>query len=93
MSKSEDSETQTNLSEFQTAAEIADEGYDKPNWTPMANEETDTGTRTRCGNCGKTVTQQFARVFGNNDDEIWGCPECKSYRELKDGALPNHGGL
>lgn len=88
MSKSDERETQTDLSEFQTAAEIDESGYEKPNWQPMAHDETDTGSRTRCGNCGETVSQDFARVFGNNDDEIGGCPNCKSFRDMKDGALP-----
>ena len=92
------SKTQTDLNDFEQPESDESEREDekrqtRPNWTPMANDETDTGSRTRCGNCGETVSQQFARVFGNNDDEIWGCPDCKSYRELKDGALPNHGGL
>lgn len=87
MSKSEDQPDQANLSEFQTAADIVDDGYERPNWNPMADDETDTGTRTRCGNCDKTVSQQFARVFGDNENTIFGCPSCRSYRELKDGAV------
>lgn len=91
MSKPEEqSEIQTDLSEFQTAAEIDEGGYEKPNWTPMGHDETDTGSRIRCGNCGNTVSQQFGRVFGNNEDEIGSCPDCATYREMQDGALPSN---
>lgn len=39
-----------------------------------------------CLNCGSRVTVRFARVFGNNDDEVYGCPECRGVRELYEGA-------
>lgn len=35
-----------------------------------------------CQNCGSFVTVDFARVFGNNDDEVNGCPECTSFNQL-----------
>jgi hypothetical protein len=37
-------------------------------------------------NCGSKVTQRFARVFGDNEDEIHGCPECRGLNELCEGA-------
>ena len=83
MSKSE-TDPQTDLSEFQTAAEIAEEGYDKPEWTPMADDEEEKDDC--CQNCGNSVTLQFRRVFGDNDNVVHGCPDCSTYRELKDGA-------
>ena len=39
-----------------------------------------------CINCGSKVTQRFARVFGDNEDDIHGCPECCGLNELCDGA-------
>lgn len=36
----------------------------------------------RCIECENKVTQQFARVFGDNYDNVYGCPECTTYREL-----------
>lgn len=37
-----------------------------------------------CGNCGEYVTRHFVRVFGI-DGEVYGCPECSTYRELHAG--------
>lgn len=81
---------QSDLTEFYTGREVRDE---KPNWTPIENaeEQLDTNNRVRCGNCNETVSKQFARVFGNNDDEIDRCPDCATYREIKDGAVPEQG--
>ncbi|MFP8953061.1 hypothetical protein ACLI4Z_08835 [Natrialbaceae archaeon A-arb3/5] len=39
----------------------------------------------RCRNCGTHVTQQFARVFGDNGDVVHGCPACTTYREMQSG--------
>ncbi|MDZ7729840.1 MAG: hypothetical protein U5K37_00740 [Natrialbaceae archaeon] len=55
-------------------------------WTP--DESSSAGTR--CQNCGTHVTQQFARVFGDNGDIVHGCPACTTYREMQSGRhLPN----
>lgn len=32
------------------------------------------------------VTGQFARVFGDNDDDVYGCPNCCGVKELYNGA-------
>ncbi|WP_227353791.1 DUF7563 family protein [Haladaptatus salinisoli] len=40
----------------------------------------------RCRNCGAFVTQEFARVFGNNDDEVFGCLDCMSATKVKNGG-------
>lgn len=42
---------------------------------------------TTCRGCGATVTLQFARVFGDREDRISKCPNCATYRDLKDGAF------
>lgn len=44
------------------------------------------GTATECRNCGAHVTRRFARVMGNNDDEVYGCPRCLTLGELMSGA-------
>ena len=31
----------------------------------------------RCQNCGSTVTEDYARVFGDNDNQVHGCTECE----------------
>lgn len=48
-------------------------------------DERDWGTATRCSNCGRHVTGRFARVMGDNDNEVFGCPRCSGYRELTSG--------
>ncbi len=31
-----------------------------------------------CQNCGGHVSRQFARVLGDNDDVVHGCPDCST---------------
>lgn len=31
-----------------------------------------------CTNCNSEVSEQFARVLGDNDDEIHACPACSA---------------
>lgn len=40
----------------------------------------------RCRNCDSHVTEQFARVFGDNQDHVHNCIDCASNRDLYDGA-------
>jgi hypothetical protein len=42
---------------------------------PTSPDESSAG-EYRCYNCGAFVTQDFARVFGNNDNEVFGCLDC-----------------
>ncbi len=35
-----------------------------------------------CRNCGEHVSPQFARVFGDNDDAVYACTNCSTFREL-----------
>ncbi|WP_440010455.1 DUF7563 family protein [Halomicrococcus sp. SG-WS-1] len=44
---------------------------------------------TQCRNCDAFVTPQFARVFGNNRNEVYGCFECMTATEVKKGRA-NH---
>jgi len=44
-----------------------------------------------CVNCGAFVTPAFARVFGDNDDRVAGCPESTSFRDLTDGESAHTG--
>ena len=39
-----------------------------------------------CNSCGAAVTHQFARVFGNNDNQVFGCMHCRSMAELQQGG-------
>lgn len=40
----------------------------------------------QCRTCGNHVTDQFARVCGDNDDVVHHCPECASEGDIVDGA-------
>ena len=39
-----------------------------------------------CNSCGTFVTPQFVRVFGDNESEVFGCPNCMPLSELTDGG-------
>ena len=38
-----------------------------------------------CTNCNSFVTPDFVRVFGSEDDRVFGCPHCSNMRELMQG--------
>ena len=40
----------------------------------------------RCRNCGSFVTRDFARVFGNNHNEVFGCLDCMTATDVKKGG-------
>ena len=46
----------------------------------------DTVAENRCRSCGSFVTRDFARVFGNNHNEVFGCLECMTATEVKKGG-------
>lgn len=35
--------------------------------------------------CGSFVTADFVRVFGNNHDRVYGCPDYTTYADLIEG--------
>jgi NAD-dependent SIR2 family protein deacetylase len=39
-----------------------------------------------CQHCGGHVTDSYARVFGTNDGEVYGCPDCMNGRAIRNGA-------
>jgi hypothetical protein len=39
-----------------------------------------------CNNCGEFVTRGFVRVFGDDDDRVFGCPDCMNMRDVMNGA-------
>lgn len=41
---------------------------------------------SQCRNCGAYVSARFARVFGDNNDEVYNCIECSTLRDLQQGA-------
>jgi len=44
---------------------------------------------TSCENCGAFVTDQFARVYGDNSGEVHACFECQTKTAVKKGAAAN----
>lgn len=51
-----------------------------------------TGTAPNCNVCGSTVSHRFAKIFGDNDDEIYGCLECSTKRVLHSGGAASTDG-
>lgn len=41
---------------------------------------------TECKHCGAHVTESFARVMGDNDNEVHGCPDCEPATDLLNGS-------
>ncbi|WP_435366042.1 DUF7563 family protein [Haloarchaeobius sp. DYHT-AS-18] len=39
-----------------------------------------------CNGCGGFVTSRFARVFGDNGNDIYGCRSCLPLTALVEGA-------
>ena len=52
-------------------------------YEPGASSETQQRT---CENCGSYVTKQFVRVFGGNDGAVYGCMNCMTGRDLREGG-------
>ena len=40
-----------------------------------------------CDNCGAFVTEAFARVFGDNSDNVQGCIECCDRTGVREGGV------
>jgi len=81
------SKTQTDLNDFeQPESDERERENDKsqtmPNWSPMDEDEPDCGNWARCEQCGSRISEDFKRVFGNNDNELeHGCRHCSDYRQ------------
>jgi len=43
-------------------------------------------TSVSCLNCGEPVDAQYARVFGNDDDEVHACRNCSTRGAIANGA-------
>jgi len=43
-------------------------------------------TSVSCLNCGEPVNAQYARVFGNDDDEVHACRNCSTQGDIANGA-------
>lgn len=61
-----------------------------PSQQSTTRESTTTTTERSCRNCGAFVSRRFTRVFGDNDDDVYGCLECMSTMEVRNGGTrPN----
>lgn len=55
-------------------------------WTDASTSTASASSSSNtCSRCGAFVTEQFTRVFGNNDDEVFGCLSCGTARDLREG--------
>jgi hypothetical protein len=62
--------------------EIADA---PPEWSPQQAED-NAENQSQCQSCGNHVSRDFARVFGNNDGEVWACRDCTTATAIRGGA-------
>lgn len=46
----------------------------------------ETRSAPNCKVCGSSVSHRFAKIFGDNDDQIYGCLECSTKRVLHSGG-------
>jgi len=45
-----------------------------------------TGTAPHCNVCGSAVSHRFTKIFGDNQDEVYGCLDCSTKRVLHSGG-------
>jgi len=57
---------------------------------PIEKDDTVVDKNT-CQNCGETVSDQFRRVFGDNDGVVHACSNCTAAREYFEGAAATPG--
>jgi len=41
--------------------------------------------QNRCRKCNSFISQQFARVFGDNQDRVHACIKCSTLHSLREG--------
>jgi len=89
---------QASIQDFRTALELRNEKMeeiesdDRPEWEPRETNNPDTGARVQC-DCGETVSKDFARVFGDNKNNVSACIHCSSYREIAGNEIRYGGGI
>lgn len=72
------------LSDF-TSTNTDNQKDEKPAWAPTDNPSS---SKPTCNRCGNKVSKDFARVFGNNQNEVYGCTHdnCLSASAVKRGG-------
>jgi len=53
---------------------------------PIQQTVNEYDSQRTCNNCGSYVTKQFVRVFGANDGSVYGCMNCSTGRQLREGG-------
>ena len=53
--------------------------------TERSRADSGRGQMNRCQNCNSYISFRFARVFGNNDDQVHACINCTNLNALRDG--------
>ncbi|MHC3438708.1 DUF7563 family protein [Natrialbaceae archaeon A-gly3] len=43
-----------------------------------------------CNNCNAMLTQRYTRVFGDNQQEVYGCLHCQPQFDRRDSATHDH---
>lgn len=66
-------------------ADACEESGQTPQWAP-GGAEGERADAQCCQHCGAQVTQQFRRVFGDNDDLVFACHRCLTGAGLLRGA-------
>lgn len=56
-----------------------------PRYSEQTNRSTGMKQTNRCQNCNSFISSRFARVFGNNDDQVTACLNCANLHVLRDG--------
>ena len=51
----------------------------------QADKSTARNQTNRCQNCNSFISSRFARVFGNNNDQVSACLNCANLHVLRDG--------
>lgn len=49
-------------------------------------EDDEQPEKSVCQQCHSPVSQQFRRVFGDNENRVWACLECTTATRVKRGA-------
>jgi len=56
------------------------------NFQQYETGSTNPSQQRTCETCGSYVTKQFVRVFGGNDGAVYGCMNCTTGRDLREGG-------
>jgi hypothetical protein len=76
---------QRDLTDYGTEPEAADRDAEDETttaWTPTDDDV----SPTQCQRCEAHVSAEYRRCRGDDDGRVYGCPNCYSTADLKNGA-------